>query len=55
MTDDDQMKFDVTRRICNFGAKHFGLNATEIASDQKKLEISTDLFWQHYFESKSEL
>jgi len=49
------MKDDLTNRICEFGAKHFGTSAFMIALDDKLIEAATKLFWDHYFDSEVEL
>jgi len=55
MNDLEFMKVNLTDRICDFGSKHFGISWHKIALDEKLLEASTKLFWDHYFDSEVEL
>ena len=49
------MEMDLTDRIGEFGAKHFGVSLDKVALDDKLFEIATRLFWDHYFDSEVEL
>lgn len=49
------MTDDLTNRIGEFGAKHFGVSVENIACDDTLFEAATKLFWDHYFDSEVEL
>ncbi len=55
MNDFKFMKDDLTDRICDFGAKHFGVSVENVALDDKLFAAATHLFWDHYFDSEVEL
>jgi hypothetical protein len=49
------MEDDLTNRIGDFGAKHFGVSVENVALDDKLFAAATRLFWDHYFDSEVEL
>ena len=55
MNDFKFMEVDLTNRIGNFGAKHFGVSVENVALDDKLFAAATRLFWDHYFDSEVEL
>ena len=55
MNDFKFMEAELTNRIGNFGAKHFGVSVENVALDDKLFAAATRLFWDHYFDSEVEL
>jgi hypothetical protein len=55
MSDFKFMEDDLTNRIGEFGAKHFGVSVENVALDDKLFAAATRLFWDHYFDSEVEL